>query len=109
MAPDLWLRLANFVDCFRRSPQADRVEQVREPLCEIGDTVGTAIWGAVTESLCRECGLPAPAWTEDRSRFLPAPHFEGGMESLKAILLVESPIPFRRRNIFVSENALSRI
>jgi hypothetical protein len=43
---------------------------------------------------------------------VPAPHdpwFVSGMESLKAIALVESPLPFRLRKIFVLENFLSRV
>src|SRR6266511_3801604 len=37
------------------------------------------------------------------------PWFVSGMESLKAIALVESPLPFRLRKIFVLENFLSRV
>jgi hypothetical protein len=35
--------------------------------------------------------------------------FVSGMENLKAIALVESPLPFRRRKVFVLENFLSRV
>jgi hypothetical protein len=53
-------------------------------------------------------GLPIPPWVEQPQRFLDKPFFAGGLESLKAILLAESPLAFRRRQIFVSANALSR-
>ena len=62
----------------------------------------------VVESLCREAGLVPPQWTEAPACFLQRPWFAGGLENLKAILLCESPVPFRRRNLFVSANALSR-
>jgi hypothetical protein len=37
------------------------------------------------------------------------PWFVSGMENLKAITLVESPLHFRRRKIFVLGNFLSRV
>jgi len=49
-----------------------------------------------------------PAWTEEPERFLREPLFAGGLESLKAILIVESPSAFRRRIIFISADGLSR-
>lgn len=39
---------------------------------------------------------------------LPEPWFVAGVENLKATALVESPLPFRRNNIFVLGNFLSR-
>jgi hypothetical protein len=41
-------------------------------------------------------------------RFLREPFFSGGLESLKAILIVESPSAFRRRLIFISADGISR-
>jgi hypothetical protein len=68
-----------------------------------------AYWAATVETLCREAGLKPPNWTESPQCYLHRPWFAGGLESLKAILLAESPVPFRRRNLFVSANALSRV
>jgi hypothetical protein len=67
-----------------------------------------AYLAAVTETLCREAAIPPPDWTETPICYLHRPWFAGGLETLKAILLVESPVPFRRRNLFVSANALAR-
>ena len=67
-----------------------------------------AYLAAVAEHLALKFGLPVPQWTEEPHRFLTQPFFAGGLENLKAILLVESPLAFRRRLIFVSANALSR-
>jgi hypothetical protein len=39
---------------------------------------------------------------------LPRPWFVAGVENLKATALVESPLPFRRNNVFVLGNFLSR-
>lgn len=67
-----------------------------------------ALLASTATSLCHELGVPTPSWIED----IPAcrePWFVSGMESLKAIALVESPLPFRLRKIFVLENFLSRV
>jgi hypothetical protein len=67
-----------------------------------------AYLAAVAEHLAQVYGLDAPAWAEQRGLDLKRPFFAGGLESLKALLLVESPTAFRRRMLFVSKNALSR-
>ena len=61
---------------------------------------------AVAEYLAERIGVPCPKWAEKRS--LRYPWFTNPSEFLRAVLLVESPPPFRRRNLFVSENAMSR-
>ena len=61
-----------------------------------------------SEHLARSFGLDVPEWSETHGHALRRPYFAGGLESLKAILTVESPLAFRRRLLFVSKNALSR-
>ncbi len=105
--------IGDFLDDFRHravSPAERRRMIEDEPywLAQEHGAECNAYWAAMAESLCRETGLPAPAWTESPRCFLPHPWFAGGLESLKAVLLVESPAAFRRRNLFVSANALSR-
>ena len=52
--------------------------------------------------------LGLAAWTDDPRRALRTPWFATPLASLRAVLLLESPPAFRSRNLFVSENALSR-
>jgi hypothetical protein len=70
--------------------------------------VKDAYLAAVAEHLALRFKLPVPDWVNAPERFLEQPFFAGGLEDLKAILLVESPLAFRRRQIFVSANSLSR-
>lgn len=70
--------------------------------------VEDAYLAALAEHLALFARLAAPAWTEAPHRFLTEPFFSGGLESLKAILLAESPLAFRRRLIFISADGLSR-
>jgi hypothetical protein len=64
--------------------------------------------GAIGEHLARRWNLPIPVWTEDPSRFLRLPYFTTSIEGLKALLLVESPLAFRRRLIFTEAEPLRR-
>jgi hypothetical protein len=76
-----------------------------EPL---SDPIQHAMLGAVGEHLSRRWDLTIPPWTEERERFLKRPYFTTTMEGLKALLLVESPIAFRRRLIFTEAEPLRR-
>ena len=95
-----------FLDFFYSNPAArvQSLEQCPAPLGELYD----AYLAATAEHLARVFGLPIPEWSETHGNGLTQPFFAGGLESLKAILTVESPLAFRRRLIFVSRDALSR-
>jgi hypothetical protein len=72
------------------------------------DAVHDAYLAAVAEHLARSFDLAVPDWTEEQGNELHIPFFAGGLESLKGILVAESPTAFRRRLLFVSKDALSR-
>jgi hypothetical protein len=98
--------LREFLDAFyanssaRQSAVEDRPESI--------DAVHDAYVAAVAEHLSRSYGLPIPEWTETHGHGLHEPFFAGGLQSLKGVLVVESPIAFRRRLLFVGKDALSR-
>ena len=79
------------------------------PFSQVTGKKYKAYIAAAVEELCLKNNLEIPAWIFNRRYFLKEPFFVGGLESLKAFLIVESPLPFRRRNIFVSENVLHRV
>ncbi len=72
------------------------------------DARANAYLAAVAEHLALRSRLPVPEWTAGAQRFLRRPFFPGGLESLKATLLKESPVAFRRRLIFVDADPLHR-
>lgn len=101
---NLRLYLLDFVDDFRyhKDPR-----MVAEPF-DLSDDRLDALLASTAEALCDELGLEPPAWLAG----VPAcvePFFVGGLENLKAISIVESPLRFRIRKIFVLENFLSRV
>lgn len=67
-----------------------------------------ALLGAIGEHLARRWNLPIPDWTDEPTRFLKRPHFTTPIEGLKALLIAESPIAFRRRLIFTEAEPLRR-
>ena len=73
-----------------------------------GEDRADAYYAAVAEHLALKYRLPVPPWTANPRRFLDRPFFPAGLESLKATLLMESPIAFRRRMIFVDADPLYR-
>lgn len=103
--PEWWcIHLMNFVDDFRyyRDPKA-----IAEPF-ELSDERMDALLASTAESLCDEFSLETPDWLTD----VPPcrdPYFVGEIQNLKAISIVESPLRFRMRKIFVLENFLSRV
>ncbi|MGP8200169.1 MAG: hypothetical protein ACLQU4_11785 [Limisphaerales bacterium] len=67
-----------------------------------------AYLAATAGELARIHDLPLPGWVAADTRKLHLPWFASPLSALRADLLVESPAAFRSRNLFVSENALTR-
>jgi transcriptional regulator with XRE-family HTH domain len=101
---DSWkTHLFDFVDAFRAEVRDDLLEPPAYGL----DQRLQALCASAVEALCAEKGRHAPAWCAGVPS-LPVPWFVAGIENLKAMTLVESPVWFRSRNIFVLGNFLSR-
>jgi len=102
-------KIANFIDAFNLADKETRKELTKRfPFREIKNREVSAYIAAMVEELCFSNNLETPEWVFNKKYQLKEPCFLGGLESLKASLIVESPLSFRRRNIFVSENVLSR-
>lgn len=102
--PKNWLiHLMNFVDDFRYYKNS---AAILEPF-ELTDERMDALLASTASQLCSELGIAIPDWLWE----VPTckhPWFVSGMESLRALTLVQSPMYFRLRKIFVLENFLSR-
>ena len=105
------LALRNFLDVFYARPEASLLASEPASLNATVPTLGLvedAYLAATAEWLATQFHLPLPAWTAAEHRKLHRPWFASPLASLRAVLLLESPAPFRARNLFVSENALTR-
>lgn len=104
--------LANFLDEFYAAPDESALSEPPELLAsESGDQglVQDAYLAATAEYLAAAHRFNIPAWVVDDDRKLHRPWFASQLASLRAVLLLESPPSFRSRNLFVSENALTRV
>jgi hypothetical protein len=103
--------LANFLDGFYSAPNAQALADAPRLLVagkgELGH-VQDAYLAATAEELARRFSLAVPDWTGGEARTLHRPWFASPLGALRAVLLLESPPAFRSRNLFISENALSR-
>jgi hypothetical protein len=106
---DFSLLLREFLDEFYAAlpteAAAALIATEPEPL---SDSREHAFLGGVGEHLARRWKLTISPWTDDPSRFLRRPYFTTPMEGLKALLIAESPIAFRRRLIFTEAEPLRR-
>jgi len=103
--------LGNFLDEFYMSPAGGALKDSPPLLASALGRVGRvqdAYLAAVAEELAGKFDLPVPQWTGSAIRALREPWFASPLGSLRAVLILESPPAFRARNLFVSENALSR-
>jgi hypothetical protein len=103
--------LANFLDEFYAAPNPAALATAPALMVprfgELGH-IQDAYLAATAEELARRFALPQPNWTVGEDRQLHRPWFATPLAALRAVLLLESPPAFRARNLFVSENALSR-
>jgi hypothetical protein len=106
---DFSLLLREFLDEFYESLRSGvaGVGIADDPVA-LNDPQEHALLGAMGEHLARRWNLAIPPWTDDPSRFLRRPYFTTTIEGLKALLLAESPIAFRRRLIFTEAEPLRR-
>ncbi|MBI1177201.1 hypothetical protein GC207_07150 [bacterium] len=102
--------LANFLDEFYSMPSAMRLSDEPPLLAECSEngSLEDAYLAATAEELARRFSLPVPGWVANEKRQLKRPWFASPLASLRAVLLQESPPAFRARNLFISENGLSR-
>jgi hypothetical protein len=101
--------LVGFLDSFYGELRAGTAQSaLMEPPELLAEATEHALLGAVAEHLARRWGLAIPNWSDEPSRFLKRPYFTSPLQGLKALLIAESPLAFRRRLIFTEAEPLRR-
>jgi hypothetical protein len=106
---DFGVALNEFLDEFYLA-DAERQDMIEQEPALIGDHRLDSYIGAIGEHLAQRWHLDAiPQWTFNKARFLDWPWFpDGDSPKLRMILLMESPIAFRRRDIYTEAEPLRR-
>jgi hypothetical protein len=96
----------DFVDAFRRTKD---VHALADPITIDNPKYATLV-AATIAYLCDEMHLEAPAWVREVSA-LDWPWFVSGLQStpFRKLVILKCPGRFRKWNIFVLENFLSRV
>ena len=107
---DFSFLLGDFLDGFYRQPRLEALTAEPALLADYHPKgrMLDAFLAATAHTLANRQGWPAPEWTFGEGRYLRRPFFPVQAAALRATLLLESPPPFRARNLFVTANALSR-
>jgi hypothetical protein len=64
---------------------------------------------AMVELAAHRLDVPPPAWVRDVEPLETTPHFATSLASLRLHLLRTSPVPFKRRNIFIDSSIGDRV
>ena len=107
-AEEFSMNVADFLHQFKLHRSAGAVCDEPELLAsrfELGP-VADAYLAAIAAALANQIQHSAPAWTRKPERFRREPWFASPGPDMRACLLLESPGPFRERNLFVTANAL---
>ncbi len=107
-ADEFTLNLKDFLHEFQAHPTIDSLRDEPASLVQVVDLghVADAYLAATAAYLSQKLQQPSPRWTREPSRFCEHPWFASPGPHLRACLLLESPGPFRERNLFITGNAL---
>jgi hypothetical protein len=64
---------------------------------------------AMVELAAHQRDVPPPVWVRDVEPLETTPHFATSLVSLRLHLLRTSPVPFKRRNIFIDSSIGDRV
>ena len=99
-----WNKIVCFVDEFNRNSNI-----ILNPP-KYKSIVANAYYAGLVEYLTNKNGIRNPDWVFERKYYLKEPFFPSGVRrfELRVLSMLESPIEFKSRNIFIGENTFNR-
>jgi hypothetical protein len=105
--------LMQLLDDYRRVQRRDGSEAAgrlfEEEPPHTGDVRVDAAFAGLAEHLARHDGWTPPLWAFEESRYAVPWWFVSGVRAWHATALVESPLAFRKRGVFLTASALERV
>lgn len=106
------IHVGNFLDEFYRCDRKTRTRMVeREP--QHGEKLAPHMLpflAGMVHKLCNDYGVDCPTWVHKEKYILKEPYFPlNATGNLRQLLIEESPEEFRTRNIFTTDNCLTRV
>ncbi|MDR1872171.1 MAG: hypothetical protein LBS60_09710 [Deltaproteobacteria bacterium] len=109
---DFKLLLGNFLDAFYYASQIVRQEMINEEPNDMERVEYIPLLAATANKLANDYGLKTPSWAFAKRCYLPGnkPYFGNyATGKLRLIYMYESPLEFKHRNLFVDNQAISRV
>lgn len=104
---DVWRLVGEMLDDDRGADDSEVRSSVEDPPWPTGNAKADVLVAALGEYLCVRRGLVPPSWTQMMSEVVPWWFVAG--ERFAALALVESPMSFARRGVFITAGALERV
>ena len=100
-----WMFIVNVVDSYRRNNSGLNLNEVFFELKEY-----SAYYAGLVEFLSHEKGVKPPNWVYRKRFYLKNPYFPGNFKSYgyRILTMIESPVEFKTRNIFIGSNTFDR-
>jgi hypothetical protein len=105
---DPFIPIRDFVDDFNAADIDGRRRIVVEEPPLTGDPRFDAYLAAMVELFSLRNDIPPPAWVEGKARFLDRSWFREPREYFWPTALLQTPLPFRRRLVFIEESEFDR-
>lgn len=111
---DLWRHVVvQLLDDYTSVLQREGTDAAAQMLCDrpelTGDARVDAALAALAEHLARRDGWPVPAWATEPDRETREWWFVTELRAFHPRALVESPLSFRKRGVFITRDALERV
>ena len=107
---DFFIAVRELLDAFALlASDAGRARAIADEPHATGDPRHDAYLAALGEHLAAVHALPRPNWMIQPARFLTSFWFVSEVKGFRALAIAQSPAAFRRRGIFITAGALTRV